>query len=576
MPHTRDEKDEVDDMRGSSGSTVSPFAVPRITGADIELGNFILGLEMPGGTGYEASRALLREVDGVLAAAPPYGGDGPAAAPAWAGASVVGGSYGGAAAAPVGFYSQDFGRKYLPSNGGCIYVDLNHLELCIPEVRTALDHVAAVHAMYRHAGEALRRANARLPVGQQIQLLANNSDGRSNSYGSHLNFLVRRRTFENLFSRKLHYLLYLAAYQVSSIVFTGQGKAGSENGRPWVPYQLSQRADFVMTLKGVQTTQDRPIVNLRDEALCGPHWQARGNVAGRPLAADQLARVHCIFYDSNLCHVAMLLKVGVMQIILSMIEAEAVDVDLLLDDPVQSVHVWSEDPTLRARCRLANDGRHVTALELQRMFFERAETFADAGGLEGIVPDAREILALWGDTLDKLEQRSFDALLGRLDWILKLHTLETAVAEHRDLGWQSPELSYLDQIYASLDPAIGLYWRYQEAGTVDQVVDQATIDRFTTEPPEDTRAWTRAMLLRKAGPHRVERIDWDEVVLEVPTKAGSESIRVALDDPRRHTRRQSESLMARHEGLYETAAALGGTAERRASTAAMPAWSRWN
>mgnify|MGYP000615072306 CR=1 FL=1 len=50
---------------------------------------------------------------------------------------------------------QDWGRKFLATNGGCIYIDSNHLEICLPEVRRALEHVAAWHAMLRIARAAL-------------------------------------------------------------------------------------------------------------------------------------------------------------------------------------------------------------------------------------------------------------------------------------------------------------------------------------------------------------------------------------------------------------------------------------
>ena len=39
--------------------------VAKIAGADFELGNFVLGLDRSGGTGPEASRALLRKIEGV-------------------------------------------------------------------------------------------------------------------------------------------------------------------------------------------------------------------------------------------------------------------------------------------------------------------------------------------------------------------------------------------------------------------------------------------------------------------------------------------------------------------------------
>lgn len=43
----------------------SSTALPKVCGADIELGNFIAGVEQIGGTGYEASRALLAELRGL-------------------------------------------------------------------------------------------------------------------------------------------------------------------------------------------------------------------------------------------------------------------------------------------------------------------------------------------------------------------------------------------------------------------------------------------------------------------------------------------------------------------------------
>ena len=129
--------------------------------------------------------------------------------------------------------------------------------VCIPEVLSAYDHVAAWHAMLRVARDALDAANARQPPDARIQVLVNNSDGSSNSYGSHLNFLLTRQAWDDMFRRKLHQLLYLAAYQASSIVFTGQGKVGAENGAPRVRYQLSQRADFLERLVGTQTITAR-------------------------------------------------------------------------------------------------------------------------------------------------------------------------------------------------------------------------------------------------------------------------------------------------------------------------------
>ena len=300
-------------------------------------------------------------------------------------------------------------------------------------------------------------------------MLVNNSDGLGNSYGSHLSLLVTRRTFDNLFDRKLHHMLYLASYQASSIILTGQGKVGAENGAADVAYQIAQRADFFETLCGHQTTHHRPLVNCRDEPLCGSEL-------GRGVQIPGLARLHVIFYDSNLCHVANLLKTGVLQIVASMIESECVDPGLILDDPVSAVIQWSHDPDLRTRVRLA-DGRRLNAVEHQQQIFDAAQRFIARGGCEGIVPEAGRILEIWGQTLGQLRNRDFEALAACLDWVLKRRTLERALAVRSDLTWRSPEIKRLDHLYSSLDPEEGLYWACERAGLVQRLADGERIKR---------------------------------------------------------------------------------------------------
>ncbi len=468
-------------------------ALPRLCGADIELGNFVLG--MPGeDTGALASRLLLNEIDGLPRAKTPVHTP-------WTGSQSTYSCDGQAAG---GWNPQDWGRRYLPANGGCIYVDLDHLELCQPETLSAWDHVAAWHAMLRIARRAMDSANARLPEGRSIQVLVNNSDGHGHSYGSHLNFLVTRRTWDNIIHRKPHYLGWLASFQASSIVYTGQGKVGSENGAAEVPYQLSQRADYFQKLVGPQTTFDRPMVNSREEHLCGTMRWSRDD--------DAPARLHVIFFDNTLAHLSCLLKVGVMQLVLTMMEAERVNPRLILDDPLAALGVYSRDPTLQSRARLAA-GDGTTAVELQFLFLEEARRFGAEGGFEGFVPRAAEILNLWEETLGRLRAADWMGLASRLDWVMKLMILQRAMNQRRSL-LDSAEIRHLDQVYASLHPD-GLYWARERSGFVERHVPEQRIRHFCSEPPDDTRAWTRAMLLRAADPEWVETVDWDRISFRV-------------------------------------------------------------
>jgi hypothetical protein len=487
--------------------------LPKLCGADIELGNFVLGLQSQRGTGYEASRLLLGEIDG-LPRVEKFRGE-PCDCPACRRAresSELSQSLGTASwssqrnSGGQGVVNpQDWGRKYLASNGGCAYIDLDHLELCLPEVLSAYDHVACWHAMLRIARGALESANEKLPRGKKIQVLVNNSDGQGNSYGSHVDFLITRRAWDNIFRRKIHYMLYLAAFQASSIVYTGQGKAGSENGAPEVSFQLSGRADFFERLVGEQTTHNRPIVNSRDEPLCGSRASRDDDDP-----AARMARLHVICFDNTLCHVASLLKIGVMQIVLAMIEAEQVNIELLLDDPVDALMRWSHDPTLQAQAMMTT-GDELTAVGLQLRFLEEAKRFVAGGGCDGVVPRASEILELWEDTLVRLQAGDFESLASRLDWVLKLSVLQQVLDQNPKLTWGSAEIKHLDHLYSSLDPSEGLYWAYERGGFVERVVTDEQIECFTVSPPEDTRAWTRAMLLRWAGPDGVDDVDWDSI-----------------------------------------------------------------
>jgi len=223
---------------------------------------------------------------------------------------------------------------------------------------------------------------------------------------------------------------------------------------------------------------------------------------------------------------------------------------------VEAVARWSRDATLTTSARLLT-GEEVSAIDLQRLFFDKAARFVESGGCEGAVPAAHEILVLWADTLDKLSRRDFPALVSRLDWVLKLQLLERAMEQAPDLNWTSPEIKHLDFKYADLDE--GLFWACDQAGVVERVgVPEERIQQFTQEPPENSRAYTRAHLLRLAGPERVEDVDWDRITFKLRSQIGAETRRtVALANPLSFTRRDTEAIFRCNEDLDEVLDLLG-------------------
>lgn len=516
-------------MPSVSGFTLPTFAppaasalLPKLCGADFELGNFVAGVPDSESTGREASQLLLQNIAGYDA--------NPRMARFAARSAPESGQP----------FSADYaGRKFL-RNGGSSYIDLWHLEMCLPEVRCAREHVAYTHAMYRLARQAAAAANEGLPAGRKLVVLAENSDGRGHSYGSHLDVLVSREMWVRTCRGPSLHQAYLASYHASSIVFTGLGKVGAENGAPPVEYQISQRANFIETVCFYHTSVRRPLINNRDESHCG---------------SGDMARLHVIPYDSNLCHVAGLLKAGALRIVLSMMEAGWVSPLFVVEDPVRAINRWSHDISLKHREPLVDGGGEIDAVALQMRFFEAARRYVESGACAEVVPDAPSILELWGDTLQRLHARDFATLRRRLDWVLKLSLLGQAIQHRPALAWSSPEIKFLDHNYANLDAAEGLYWRCENQGMVDLLLTDEEIAHRTTEPPPDTRAWCRSRLLQLARPAEVREIDWGYIDFALGPDRPT-PYRLHLPNPLRATEAETGSKLVAAANIAQALTAL--------------------
>ncbi|HOB73531.1 MAG TPA: proteasome accessory factor PafA2 family protein [Phycisphaerae bacterium] len=526
----------------------SHTATPVLYGFDAEFGNSVIGLEYVRCTSGEAARALLAEISGY-----PSDGFRNEWYPWWAWNEH------GERCIPT-----EYGRKY-QTNGDCVYVDMEHLEICLAERLDCFQFPAALHAAIARVEHARQMANAKLPAGREIVVFANNSDGQGNSYGSHMNFLLPRTPralWDDIFHLKSLYLPYLASLQAAMVVLTGQGKVGSENGQAPVDYQIAQRPDFFVTLSSLETTSRRGLVNSRRESLCGPEHVRRGLAYPSPeqlyacfaqkepdLFSPRYDRLHVIFFDWNLMPVAAILKCGVMQLVLAGMQRGLVKPGLILDSPVDAAVRFSHDPNLGAKA-LTVDGRELTAVELLSYFAEEVAPLVRAGELDEIVPRAADILRLLEDTLAKLRARDFVALAARLDWVLKRVLLQQELDRAPHLNWRSPEIKHLDQMYSSTGPD-GLFNACARAGLIERLPTPSAITRAQIHPPEDTRAWTRGHLLRTAGRWAVQ-INWDAVAFQAwEDPMTCRYWRVDLSDPLGFTRREAEPIFQQASNLDE-------------------------
>jgi hypothetical protein len=85
---------------------------------------------------------------------------------------------------------------------------------------------------------------------------------------------------------------------------------------------------------------------------------------------------------------------------------------------------------------------------------------------------------------------------------------------------------------------------------------------LTGAPPIDTRAWGRAMLLRRAGPHEIDRVDWDHIRFRLRQCDGhTRTWRATLADPTGSTRADLGPAVELTETLEDLLRAIGATPE---------------
>jgi proteasome accessory factor PafA2 len=423
------------------------------------------------------------------------------------------------------------------SNGARYYVDHAHPEYATPECLTAREVVACDKAGERILELSRQRANAALHGLHEIAIYKNNSDHKGNSYGCHENYLVEARTYQRLFREAG--LREFVPFLVSRQILCGAGKVGQENcSAPRPGYQISQRADFCEAIFSIKTMAARPLLNTRDE----PHADRK-----------RFRRLHIILGDANMSEISTYLKVGTTQLVLRMIEDHAITKAMPLEAPVQAMREISLDPTCKARVKL-RDGRKLSAVEIQSAYLEMAHAYSLRHPLN---PEERDVLARWERTLRLLRQEPME-LRRELDWVIKKWLLEQQLSR-RGLDWTSSRLRQLDIQYHGVEHDRSLFYLLQRSGQVERLVDAAAIEHFVGHPPDDTRAYTRAMCLRQYGA-AVWAVNWERIWFRLRghQEGGSPDGKVLLLNPLHGTKAEYEPLFAQADTAEQFLDALRG------------------
>lgn len=372
-------------------------------------------------------------------------------------------------------------------NAGRMYLDMGHLEYASPECHSLADAVAT-----DRAGDViLQQAIQDLGLSDQVALIKNNIDHETDAtFGSHENYLVTRR-----FPFTRRGLGPLVTFLVTRQVFTGSGRVGAASPQDaWMqidrlivprasiggshvgmalPFQISQRADYIVNDFFEWVQQNRAIVNTRDEPLADP---------------NQYRRIHLLLGDSNMAEYATALKLGTTGLVLQLIEEGQAPRDLEINEPVEALQEISQDQERKWMVQLLS-GKTISAIDIQAQFLAAAER-----QYRGQDEETDWVLDQWASVLRDLRS-DYEKLVGRVDWASKLWLLDS-FREAEKLEWTDPMLKSLDLEYHNLHPGKGLYYGLVEEGRVPRLTTDKAIALAMDHPPRNTRAFGRGELVR--------------------------------------------------------------------------------
>ncbi len=374
-------------------------------------------------------------------------------------------------------------------NGGRVYIDMGHLEVCTPECLNTMDVVR-----YDLAGDAiLNEAVKDLGLEEEVFFIRNNIDHYTGAtFGCHENYSMERYapfTESNVLS--------LLAFLTVRVLMVGAGCVDSIRSRAVAGgratytdhneqrFLISQRADYIQNDFYEWVQQNRAIINTRDEPLADPNLYRR---------------LHLLHGDTNVLPSTNFLKIGSTRLVLELLE----------NDDLPQVELINATGSLRRLSRQltapwpvrTGDGQDTDAIDLLGLYLARAKAaFAKRD------QETDAILDLWARTLDGLS-KDRTALVGLIDWITKEYLLQQ-FCESEGLAWGDPWLEAQDIEFHNIHPEKGLGLAL---ANMDGYWNPGPITDALLTPPSDTRANARSALMRQIQERQASYLlDWDAV-----------------------------------------------------------------
>lgn len=375
-------------------------------------------------------------------------------------------------------------------NGARFYVDFGHPEFSTAGSTSIMKVVAADKAGERIIESARNKIAEELSI--DIRIHKDNSDRFGHSFATHENYLLEPETFEEIITPGSEKGIQFINFSVARPILCGAGKVGSEREGLETDYQISQRADFIVTEWGEDTRTTRAIINTRDRPYADP---------------KRFRRFHNIMGDANLCEYACFLKLGVTAIFLKMLGDDFIRksgsfLRYPLENPVLALGVVSQDLSMKEALALGN-GKTVTGLNileetlrLENLYFEKEALPSE---------EEREVLKIFEFFMTALKG-DWTGLYGYSDWVTKYLVISRA-QQKTGLKWDSLPLKRMDWRYHDLNPERGHYYQLDRKGGIKHLLSEADIAQAVEEPPPG-RAYLRGKCIERFS-DKIDIISWD-------------------------------------------------------------------
>jgi proteasome accessory factor A len=285
---------------------------------------------------------------------------------------------------------------------------------------------------------------------------------------------------------------------------------GSGTVDQWGEFHLADKAPAINCVLGFGGfLKDRPLFTLGHffKAICIESCLSPRDFIDL-FSARQ--RLQIGLGDSNMCESAEYLRVGTTALLLDVIDAGELPPLPRVRRPIRALHDICADPTLTHEITLVG-GQRMTALELQRFYYDACCRFLQRRPEAG--REAREILALWGETLHALSELPAtgglpQSLIGTIDWVTKKHLLNEA---GRDAPWSVQKK--IDIRFHELSED-GYFQLLDDAGLVAQQIEPDQVKLAMRNPPSDSPATMRGHYIREFSSDDAQlSVSWKQITM---------------------------------------------------------------